>query len=115
MRKSATGMYRTSCTRAVAWCITDSSSFLTEYRTTPRRSPRFRWNKSWQQWNSFATQSHIRRKTMASSTSSPGLDTRPEDVLAHLPAASPTQYYKGQAVYGPDNPSKSIYLVVSGT
>ena len=52
---------------------------------------------------------------MASSTSSPGLDTRPEDVLAHLPAASPTQYYKGQAVYGPDNPSKSIYLVVSGT
>ena len=52
---------------------------------------------------------------MASSALSPELVTRSEDVLAHLPAAAATQYFKGQAIYSPDNPSNSIYLVISGT
>jgi CRP/FNR family transcriptional regulator len=52
---------------------------------------------------------------MASSASSPGLNARFEDVLAHLPATGATQYSKGQAIYSPESPSNSIYLVVSGT
>jgi CRP/FNR family transcriptional regulator len=35
--------------------------------------------------------------------------------LEHLPVASTTQYSKGQAIYGPDRLSDSIYLVVAGT
>ena len=47
-----------SFTRAVASCMAGGPSFLTAYRTTPRRSPRFRLIKSWLQWNSVvATQS----------------------------------------------------------
>jgi CRP-like cAMP-binding protein len=37
-----------------------------------------------------------------------------EDVLAHLPIAATTVYRKGQVVYGPDSPSKSIHLLVTG-
>jgi hypothetical protein len=32
-----------------------------------------------------------------------------EDVLAQLPISATTEYRKGQAVYGPGHPSKSIY------
>ncbi|HYW42472.1 MAG TPA: Crp/Fnr family transcriptional regulator [Bryobacteraceae bacterium] len=51
---------------------------------------------------------------MASSTTSLGLHTRTEDVLSHLPISSTTEYGKGQMIYGPDNLSSSIYLVVAG-
>jgi CRP/FNR family transcriptional regulator len=37
-----------------------------------------------------------------------------EDVLAHLPLASTTEYAQGQMIYGPDHLSKSLYLVISG-
>ena len=50
---------------------------------------------------------------MASSTSL-GLETRTEDVLAYLPISSIMEYRKGQMIYGPNKLSKSIYLVVTG-
>jgi CRP/FNR family cyclic AMP-dependent transcriptional regulator len=37
-----------------------------------------------------------------------------EDVLEHLPVSSTREYSKGQMIYGPDEPSKGIHLVVSG-
>jgi CRP/FNR family cyclic AMP-dependent transcriptional regulator len=37
-----------------------------------------------------------------------------EDVLAHLPVSSTINYRKGQVIYSPDHPSKSIYLVSAG-
>jgi len=40
--------------------------------------------------------------------------TQLEDVLAHLPVSSTIDYRKGQVIYGPDHPSKSIYLVSTG-
>jgi CRP/FNR family cyclic AMP-dependent transcriptional regulator len=52
---------------------------------------------------------------MASGTTS--LDSKPtrlEDVLAHLPLASTTEFSPGQMIYGPDHVSKSLYLVISG-
>jgi len=51
---------------------------------------------------------------MASSTRSPAVDKRTEDALAHLPVSRTTDFGKGQTIYGPDRPSKSIYLVVTG-
>ena len=51
---------------------------------------------------------------MAAVTTSPVSPGRTEDVLAHLPVSSTTEYGKGQAIYGPDNLSDSIYLVVTG-
>jgi len=51
---------------------------------------------------------------MASGTTSLAIQTRTEDVLAHLPVSSTTHYGKGQTIYGPDNLSDSIYLVVTG-
>ena len=51
---------------------------------------------------------------MAAVTTSPVSPRRTEDVLAHLPVSSTTEYGKGQAIYGPDNLSDSIYLVVTG-
>lgn len=52
---------------------------------------------------------------MASGTTSLELQpTRLEDVLAHLPLASTTEYNQGQMIYGPDHLSKSLYLVISG-
>src|ERR1017187_5772278 len=52
--------------------------------------------------------------TMASMTTSPPVDTRIEDALAHLPVSSTTEYHKGQTIYDPAYFSKSIYLVVTG-
>jgi len=37
-----------------------------------------------------------------------------EDVLAHLPISSVVEYRKGQIIYGPQQPSKGLYLVASG-
>ena len=52
---------------------------------------------------------------MASGTTSLELQsTRLEDVLAHLPLASTTEYNQGQLIYGPNHLSKSLYLVISG-
>jgi CRP/FNR family cyclic AMP-dependent transcriptional regulator len=42
------------------------------------------------------------------------LKPRLEDVLAYLPISHTTEYKKGQVIYSPDDPSQSIYLVVSG-
>jgi CRP/FNR family transcriptional regulator len=51
---------------------------------------------------------------MASSTTSLESHTRLEDVLAHLPISSTSEYSKRQKIYGPDKRSKSIYLVITG-
>jgi CRP/FNR family cyclic AMP-dependent transcriptional regulator len=37
-----------------------------------------------------------------------------EDPLAHLPCSSILEYRKGQAIYGQDQPSSNIYLVIDG-
>jgi CRP/FNR family cyclic AMP-dependent transcriptional regulator len=49
-------------------------------------------------------------------TLSPGAPLRrlPEDPLAQLPCSTIAEYRKGQMVYGPDQPSASIYLVIDG-
>ena len=51
---------------------------------------------------------------MASSSTSSGLQARIEDVVAHLPASSTTEYGKGQTIYDPDSLSNNVYLVVAG-
>jgi CRP/FNR family transcriptional regulator, cyclic AMP receptor protein len=51
---------------------------------------------------------------MASSSTSSGLQTRIEEIIAHLPASSATEYGKGQTIYDPDSLSNNIYLVVAG-
>jgi len=52
---------------------------------------------------------------MASSgIAAPASKTQLEDVLAHLPVSNTINYRKGQVIYGPDHPSKSIYLVSTG-
>jgi len=51
---------------------------------------------------------------MAAGSAFVGFQTRIEDVLAHLPISSTTEFSQGQTIYGPDHVSKSIYLVVSG-
>jgi CRP/FNR family cyclic AMP-dependent transcriptional regulator len=51
---------------------------------------------------------------MASSNTSLGTHTQLEDVLAHLPMSSTTEYGKGQLIYSRDEFSKSLYLVVTG-
>jgi len=51
---------------------------------------------------------------MTSSTTSLELQTQYEDVLAHLPVSDTTEYGKGQMIYGPNDPSRSIHLVVTG-
>jgi CRP/FNR family cyclic AMP-dependent transcriptional regulator len=51
---------------------------------------------------------------MSPSTTPLQLSPRLEDVLAYLPMSSTKEYAKGQMIYSPDNPSQSIYLVVSG-
>lgn len=57
----------------------------------------------------------LNEKTIAS-TSGP-LERRVplEDVLDHLPVSCTTRYRKGQTIYGSNNVSRSIYLVVAGT
>jgi CRP-like cAMP-binding protein len=52
--------------------------------------------------------------TMSSSTTSSALYSRTEDVLAHLPISSTAEYGKGEMIYGPENRSNSIYLVIGG-
>src|SRR5436190_19082973 len=37
-----------------------------------------------------------------------------EDPLAHLPCSSIVEFRKGQMIYNQDQPSTSIYLVISG-
>src|SRR5207248_11075524 len=37
-----------------------------------------------------------------------------EDPLAHLPCSTILEYRKGQTIYGHDQPSTSIYLVIDG-
>jgi hypothetical protein len=37
-----------------------------------------------------------------------------QDVLAHLPISAAVEYSKGQIIYGPDQPSTNIYLIVAG-
>jgi CRP/FNR family transcriptional regulator len=51
---------------------------------------------------------------MASSSTPSAFHAPLEDVLAHLPVSSTINYRKGQVIYGPDHPSKSIYLVAAG-
>jgi CRP-like cAMP-binding protein len=51
---------------------------------------------------------------MASNTASFEPSKQFEDVLAYLPISASTMYRKGQVVYGPDSPSKSIHLLVTG-
>jgi CRP/FNR family transcriptional regulator len=38
-----------------------------------------------------------------------------EDILALLPVSTVVEYRKGKIIYGPDQPSTSIYLVAAGT
>ena len=51
---------------------------------------------------------------MASSATRLETNVRLDDVLAYLPISITTKYKKGQIIYGPDHPSNSIYLVLSG-
>jgi CRP-like cAMP-binding protein len=51
---------------------------------------------------------------MASSGMSLVPTARTEDVLEQLPISRTTEYAKGRVIYGPDNPSNYVYLVVSG-
>jgi CRP/FNR family cyclic AMP-dependent transcriptional regulator len=51
---------------------------------------------------------------MAASTTSAGMQTRTEDALAHLPVSTVTEYSKNRMIYGPDQVSNSIYLVIAG-
>ena len=52
---------------------------------------------------------------MTSNATVLGLRTQTEDALEHLPISGTTEYRKGQIIYGPEYPSNSIYLVVTGT
>lgn len=51
---------------------------------------------------------------MAAGAASPELHTRVADVLDYLPVSGVTEYRKGQTIYGPNERSNSIYLVVAG-
>jgi CRP/FNR family transcriptional regulator len=52
---------------------------------------------------------------MAASTVMVETNAHLEDVLDHLPASSTTPYRKGQTIYSPEDYSRSLYMVVSGT
>jgi CRP/FNR family cyclic AMP-dependent transcriptional regulator len=51
---------------------------------------------------------------MASGMTSAGVQARMEDVLAHLPISGIATYSKGETIYGPDDNSANVYLVVEG-
>ncbi len=51
---------------------------------------------------------------MASETKSLLAQPQLEDVLAHLPIANTTEYNKGDLIYGRNDSSRSLYLVVAG-
>jgi CRP-like cAMP-binding protein len=53
-------------------------------------------------------------KTMASSFVPSAYGAPVQDVLAQLPISTCMEYRKGQIIYGPDQPSTSIYLVTVG-
>lgn len=52
---------------------------------------------------------------MTPSVPTSGLHTQIEDVLAHLPVSNTKEYDRRQMIYGPDNLTKSIYLVITGS
>ena len=53
--------------------------------------------------------------SMAPAPHQPALQQRPlEDPLAHLPCSTIVEYRKGQTIYGQDQPSSSLYLVIDG-
>jgi len=52
---------------------------------------------------------------MASSTTPFVRHSRVEDILAQLPISNTTEHAKGRIIYGPNNLSKNIYLVLTGT
>jgi len=56
----------------------------------------------------------MEEESMATTTTSPMLSTQTEDLLAHLPMSGATEYRRGETIYGPDQLSKCIYLVVKG-
>jgi CRP/FNR family cyclic AMP-dependent transcriptional regulator len=51
---------------------------------------------------------------MSPSAKSLHLNPRLEDVLAYLPISNTKLYKKNEVIYGPDAPSQSIHLIVSG-
>jgi CRP/FNR family cyclic AMP-dependent transcriptional regulator len=51
---------------------------------------------------------------MASETKSLIAQPQLEDVLAHLPISNTTEYNKGELIYGRNDSSRSLYLVVAG-
>ena len=51
---------------------------------------------------------------MASSFAASAYRVPFEDVLAYLPFSATVEYPKGQIIYGPDQPSASIYLIAAG-
>jgi len=53
--------------------------------------------------------------SMAPAPHQPAQQQRPlEDPLAHLPCSTIVEYRKGQTIYGQDQPSSSLYLVIDG-
>jgi len=52
---------------------------------------------------------------MAASTAPLEKHAQIGDVLEYLPISSTARYRKGERIYGPDDVSKSLYLVVTGT
>jgi len=53
--------------------------------------------------------------SMAPAPHQPVQQQRPlEDPLAHLPCSTIVEYRKGQTIYGQDQPSSSLYLVIDG-
>ena len=41
--------------------------------------------------------------------------TKPEDPLAHLPCSTIVAYRKGETIFGPEQPSRGVCLIVNGT
>ena len=50
------------------------------------------------------------------STGTVGAQQKPlEDPLAYLPCSTIQEYQKNQVIYGQEQPSTSVYLVIEGT
>ena len=58
---------------------------------------------------------HLKGEAMASSTTSLKSPRLLEDVLEYLPVSATVTYRTGQRIYGPNDLSKRIYLVLAGT
>src|SRR5271156_7002625 len=53
--------------------------------------------------------------SMAPAPHQPAPQQRPlEDPLAHLPCSTIVEHRKGQTIYGQEQPSSSLYLVIDG-